>query len=326
MFFNEIFRQKFTWTICQRSASLFCGKRFFSQDFVVRRLTTPQEVRDIMISRAAAEGWYPGTHDHISYFAADSNGYFVGELNGKPISCLSVVKHTRYIAYLGMGIIDREHIGKGYGKIMWNAAMPTIDDTYNCIMDCTTETIGIGLCTGFHLEWYQQCFNFTVPRNLSLEAIGVDDANIVPLSQLLFPAILQYDTEVNDYPRPLFLEKWVFAPNCFCSVATDNKGDVVGYGVVRRTVGKVGWRIAPLYADNSDIARMVYHDMCIKVAAVDPNALMTVDASYGKNFNPNSLKLVKELQGRQTFTLYRLYTKGAPPKTLFHKIFVVTSI
>ena len=56
----------------------------------------------------------------------------------------------------------------------------------------------------------------------------------------------------------------MFAPNCFCSVATDNKGDVVGYGVVHRTVGKLGWRIAPVYADRSDIAKMMYHDMCIK--------------------------------------------------------------
>ena len=56
----------------------------------------------------------------------------------------------------------------------------------------------------------------------------------------------------------------MFAPNCFCSVATDSNGDVVGYGVVHRTVGKLGWRIAPLYADRSDIAKMMYHDMCIK--------------------------------------------------------------
>ena len=204
--------------------------------------------------------------------------------------------------------------------------MATINDSYNCCADSTIAMMDPNLSIGLQLEWYQQCFKFTVPRNLSLESIRVSGINIVPPSKVLFPAILQYDSEVNNYPRPMFLEKWVFAPNCFCSVAIDHNGDVVGYGVVRRTVGKVGWRIAPLYADNSDIARMVYHDMCIKVAAVDPNALMTVDASYGKNFSPNSLKLVKELQGKQTFQLFRLYSKGAPPNTLFHKIFAVTSI
>ena len=310
----------------RRSVSLLRGQRCISQNFAVRRLTTPEEVRDIMFSRAAAESWYPGTHDHISYFAADNTGYFVGEMNGKPISCVSLVKHTKYIAYLGMFLVDREYQGKGYGKAAMNVAKATIDDRYNCMGDSTIETLDANLIRGFKVAWYQQCFNFTVPRNLSNGAIKVDGVNVVSPSKVLFPVILQYDTEVNDYPRPLFLEKWVFAPNCFCSVATDSNGDVVGYGVVRRTVGKVGWRIAPLYADNSDIARMLYHDMCIKVAAVDPNALMTVDASYGKNFSPNSLKLVQELQGRQTFTLYRIFTKGAPSNTLFHKIFVATNI
>ena len=88
------------------SVYLLRGQRFVSQDFVVRKLTTPEEVHDIMFSRAAAEGWYPGTHDHISYFAADNTGYFVGKLNGKPISCISIVKHTQHIAYLGMFIVD----------------------------------------------------------------------------------------------------------------------------------------------------------------------------------------------------------------------------
>ena len=222
---------------------LLQGKRLASQDFGVRRLTTADEVLDIMLSRAAAEDWYPGTHDHISYFAADNTGYFVGKLNRKPIGCVSLVKHTQYISYLGMLMVDREYQGKGYGAVIRKTAMATIDDSCNCCGDFTIAMMGPNLIKGFQLEWYEKCFNFSVPKNLSLELIRVVGVNIVPPSKVLFPAILQYDTEVNNYPRPLFLEKWVFAPNCFCSVAIDRNGDVVGYGVVRRTVGKVGWRL-----------------------------------------------------------------------------------
>ena len=62
------------------------------------------------------------------------------------------------------------------------------------------------------------------------------------------------------FPRPLFLESWVFAPNCYCSVAIDDdRGGVVGYGVVRTTVGEDrGWRVSPFFADSSAIARSLY--------------------------------------------------------------------
>ena len=45
---------------------------------MVRRLTTPEEVRQIICERAAANGSRPGALDHISFFAADETGFFVG--------------------------------------------------------------------------------------------------------------------------------------------------------------------------------------------------------------------------------------------------------
>ena len=65
-----------------------------SNSFTVRRIGTPQEVRDIIIEKAKTEGWRPGAFDHVSYFAADNNGFFVGELDREPISCVSVVKYA----------------------------------------------------------------------------------------------------------------------------------------------------------------------------------------------------------------------------------------
>ena len=37
----------------------------------MRRLTTPEEVGDVIDKRAGDEGWRPGALDHVSYFAAD---------------------------------------------------------------------------------------------------------------------------------------------------------------------------------------------------------------------------------------------------------------
>ena len=102
-----------------------------SQEFKVRRLTTPEEVRDRVYTRAAAEGWRPGTLDYVSYYAADKTGFFVGELNGKPIGCISVVKQSHNFAYAGTYILSKEYRGKGYAMKMFDVAMTSIDGTYN---------------------------------------------------------------------------------------------------------------------------------------------------------------------------------------------------
>ena len=178
---------------------------------------------------------------------------------------------------------------------------------------------------GIQSAWSQQCFDFVATSKVCSKANRVNGIDVNPPSTLLFPELLKNDTEVHVYPRPIFLEKWVFAPNCHCSVAVDSNGSVVGYGVVRITLGNVnGWRITPLFADSSDIARTIYQDLCAKVAAEDQEAAMTVDVSYGKDFSPESLKLAYELQAIPTFTMFRFYSKGIPPGMPLNKVFVIT--
>ena len=92
------------------------GRRMASERFIVRRLSTPEEIREIMCERMAAGGWRPGALDHVSFFAADETGFFVGELDEKPISCVSVVKHADDFAFLGNYIVDEPYRGSGYGN------------------------------------------------------------------------------------------------------------------------------------------------------------------------------------------------------------------
>ena len=60
---------------------------------IVRRLQSADEVEAKMSRRSAEMGWKPGAMDHISYFATDKTGFFVGEARGRVISCMSAVKY-----------------------------------------------------------------------------------------------------------------------------------------------------------------------------------------------------------------------------------------
>jgi hypothetical protein len=181
---------------------------------------------------------------------------------------------------------------------------------------------------GFRPYWCEQSFEFVAFEALKTlkKTENVRNIHVTPLSKPVFSAVFNYDTSVHIYPRRSFLEKWVFAPNCHSSVAIDGDGKVVGYGVVRTTLRDGdGWRIGPLFADSSAIAKSLYHDLCLKVAADDPKSPIAVDVPYGKHFDPDSLRLVTEMFGVPKHMSMRLYTKDAPAKMPLHKVFGITS-
>ena len=105
---------------------------------------------------------------------------------------------------------------------------------------------------------------------------------IRPAHDVPFHDILYYDTSVHVYARGSFLRKWISAPNCFSYAATDHNGSVLGYTVVRSTFRpEDGWKIGPLFAENSEIAKSLYKTVFQRVAAEDPKGVVSIDVPYG---------------------------------------------
>ena len=93
---------------------------------------------------------------------------------------------------------------------------------------------------------------------------------------------------------------------------------------MRTTLGEEnGWRVGPLFADSSIIARALYQDLFIKAAVRSPRAVITMDVSYGNNLNPDTLSIVNELGEIPTTQMMRIYKYGIPPTMPLHKIFVM---
>ena len=299
-----------------------------SGNFIVRTLTTPEEIRDEVCERSAEQGWRPGALDHVSYYAADKTGFFVGELDGETIGCTSVVKYTSSFAFIGQYIVDEPYRGKGFGIRMWNAALASINDSYNISGDSTLEKVDMYGKLGVKLHWYQQYYDlvaatavralkdFKPPKPLRIQSAWND----------LFPSILEYDKNVISFPRQGFLKEWLFAPNCYASVALDNRDNIVGYAVVRKMLREEeGWKIGPCFADNSVIARSLYSDLCKKVADRSSDAVIAVYVPHSEIFDQEALKIVEELSGKPKLMFARLYRYGIPPGMLLKKIFAVTT-
>ena len=296
----------------------------------MRRITTAEEVRQLILERTALEDRRPGALDHESFFAADKTGFFVGELGGQAISSVSVVKYAENFAFVGQYLVNEPYRGRGFGLRTWKAGMASLKDGCNIGLETFAEKEYFYEKIGFKHGWFDQRFDIVASQAASFLS-GIQQSQrvikIQPAFEVEFRDILEYDTSVHAFARQSFLEKWTSATNSRAFVATDNKGKVVGYIVVRTTLKQGdGWKIGPLFADNSQIARGLYRAVFDKVTAEDPTGVVTVDVPFGDTTNPDALQIAKELSARPVFTTVRMYNKGVPSSMQLKKIFGLTTV
>ena len=91
-------------------------------ELVVRRMAESE--LNLALEWAAAEGWNPGLHDAECFYAADPEGFFLGEFaDGEPIGCVSAVAYDKHYGFLGFYIVKPQYRGRGFGLQLWDAAM-----------------------------------------------------------------------------------------------------------------------------------------------------------------------------------------------------------
>ena len=305
------------------------SKRLLSSErFTVRRLQTADEVATLT-SKAAELGRKPGALDHVSYFAADNSGFYVGELNGQVICCISAVKYSDKYAFFGHYIVDEPYRGKGYGQLLLNTVIASLPKGCNLAADVIEESVPWYERTyGVVRAWRNQHVTLTAAQGLqALSRVRTPFVIIRPTYEVQFNRVVEYDTSVHAYPRESFLEKWISAPNCYSFAATDSDGTVVGYTVVRTILDPDdGWKVGPLFADDTQIARSLCKTVFEKVAAEDrPSANIIISVPFGGVSNPDALQVAKEVSARLERTTARVYTHRVPSELQLQKMFALTS-
>ena len=92
-----------------------------SSSLVIRKMN--EDELNLALEWAAAEGWNPGLDDAKCFYAADPNGFLLGELAGKPVGCISAVAYDNAYGFLGLYIVPPDYRGRGFGLKLWDAAM-----------------------------------------------------------------------------------------------------------------------------------------------------------------------------------------------------------
>ena len=210
------------------------------------RVMRREEV-SLAIDLAAAEGWNPGLNDAECFFAADVNGFLIGELAGKMVGCVSSVSYAGRFGFVGLYIVRPEFRGRGFGIQLWQAALERLRG-HNIGLDGVLAQQGNYSKSGFRLAY----------RNVRYRGQAQSaerPASVLPAAVVGFTTIREYDRRIFPEQRDDFLRTWLAQPAVGAFAAVID-GRLTGYTVVRKC--RDGWKIGPLAADNATVARDLY--------------------------------------------------------------------
>ncbi len=276
-----------------------------NKDYIIRRMRA-DEIQ-IAIDWAAQEGWNPGIHDAQTYYHADSNGFFVGEINGQAIAVGNAVVYDDQFAFCGLYIVHPEYRGQGYGIALTKERLRYVGQR-NAGIDGVVENIPIYERIGYRLAYHNIRYQGTATKPASV------DPDIVPLSQLPFEIIEIYDRFCFPAKRRKFLNAWINQADTKALGFVEN-GQLLGYAVRRRCIE--GHKIGPLFADNQAIAEGLFQALQQDI----PGEAIFLDIM---EINPAAQKLVEKYNMQVVFSTGRMYLKGQP-KLADQKIFGITT-
>ena len=265
-----------------------------------------REEVEFAVEMAAGEGWNPGIHDGEIFYETDPDGFFIAEIEGKPIGCASAVAYDDSFGFLGLYVVKPEFREKGVGVKL----------TEKCLEHLGNRNIGLDGVVENEKK-YQEIMKFkSFYSNLRFEGRGGGEIpdGLVKISAVPFESLLEYDREMFPAPRTTFLEKWIKQLDSYAFAAVE-AGKLKGYGVIRKC--QQGYKIGPLFADDLKTAENIF--LALKASVPDEAIYLDVPEP-----NKKAMEIAKKYRMTVMFKTIRMYSREEPEIKL-EKVYGVTS-
>ncbi|NEQ50302.1 MAG: GNAT family N-acetyltransferase [Leptolyngbya sp. SIO3F4] len=262
---------------------------------------------DIAIAWAASEGWNPGLHDADCFYGADPTGFLMGFLKGEPIASISAVKYGESFGFIGFYIVKPDFRGQGYGLEIWKAALDYLQG----------RNVGLDGVVAQQDNYIKSRFQLA-HRNIRYEGVGngvTYDSACMPLANIPIDLVLEYDRRFFPEERSGFMGCWTTQPGHHAVGVMQEKA-LLGYGVLRPC--QSGYKIGPLFADTTAIAKDIFQTLIAKVPA---GSRFYLDVPQ---LNKAALSMAEEQGMSYVFETARMYTQRAPGLPL-DQIFGITT-
>ncbi|MFG3344315.1 GNAT family N-acetyltransferase [Streptomyces sp. NPDC048018] len=274
---------------------------------------SPASLTDWALVRewAAAEGWNPGAADAVAFFAQDPEGFFLGRIDGEPVSAISVVNYSDTYAFLGFYLVRPDLRGHGHGLATWRAALAHAGG----------RTVGLDGVPDQQDNYRRSGFALAYRSARYVGEVPLPDrpvTGVVP-AERVDPAVLAaYDNACHPADRPRFLTPWLTTPGHRALVRVTD-GRPTGYGVVRPAESEA--RIGPLFADTPADAAALLDALAAEARAFGARRI-AVDMPSA---NPAAARLAEARGLEPTFETARMYTGPVRPVAQ-QRVFGVTTL
>jgi hypothetical protein len=246
-----------------------------------------------------------------AFHAADPHGFFVAEIDGEKIGCISAVRYDDAFGFIGFYIVRPEFRGKGYGLALWERGMAHLDGLPVGLDGVPAQRANYER-SGFAFAYANVRYRADTreprdrhPSSLMLERLRVADDDV-----------LAYDAASFGTSRPRFLQPWIVQPDVVALTARDiASGELLGLGV-GRDCGD-GTKIGPLFCSRLDVAGVL----------LDTIMQRTGSPWYLDVPTPNAaaLALANEREMTPVFETARMW-RGEPPPIALERVYGVTSL
>ena len=112
-----------------------------TNELVVRKVGSFEEL-DFLSELIEKEGWKLGRNEVRCVFSADPSGFFIGTVDGKKISHISVVKHDHF-AFVSYFLVEESYRGKGYGRQTWQSGLASVSEGCNVGLVAVENMVGL---------------------------------------------------------------------------------------------------------------------------------------------------------------------------------------
>jgi len=278
--------------------------------FVIRTQTAA-DLAQVTIPWMREAGWNPGLHDAETFPVADPAGFLVGELDGRPIACVSGVRYDDTFGFMGCYIVREGFRGHGYGMAVHEAAREHLTG-------CTQGGDGVLA----NVSKYQQIGRVLAYRNARYQGVRGADwtsaGGTVPVAELDPVGVERLDRDCFPAPRVAFLRAWLRQPGAVSLGIPGGAGDdrPRAFGVIRPCFE--GWKIGPLFARDPVSAEQVFRDLVHGIPVGDPFVLDVAEP------NTAAMDLVRRHGMTEVFATARMYT-GPFPEIRLDRVYGVTT-
>jgi hypothetical protein len=284
-----------------------------SDELVIRSMTRSEV--DALVDWAAREGWNPGLHDAGIFWATDPEAFIAADVNGELIGGGAITSYSGEYGFMGFFIVRPEFRGRGWGNTLWH-------ERRKRLLARLRPGAAVGLDGVFTMQDYYGKGGFVFShRNMRFraeipegESPSRDCKTLVPLHEVPFDQVLDYDRACFPALRPTFLKDWIAQPDSL-ALGCHRDGALTGYGVVRRC--REGCKVGPLFADDPSTAETLYACLA-EFAAGGP---LFLDAPEN---NPAAMDLVRRHAMTEVFGCARMYL-GPAPDIAHERVFGVTT-